>query len=65
VKVVVYASIRDKEVNAKTVKVVVYASIRDKEVHAKIVSTKNNFLAVAVVLTLADIVIICVIIIIF
>ena len=35
-EVLVYANIRDEEVNAKTVEVVVYASIRDKEVNAKI-----------------------------
>jgi hypothetical protein len=41
VEVVVYVSIRDKEVTAKTVEVVVYVSIRDKEVTAKNVNKIN------------------------
>jgi len=42
VEVVVYASIRDKEVHAKTVEVVVYASIRSKEVDAKTAKKISN-----------------------
>jgi len=38
VEVVLYVSIRDKEVNVKTVEVVLYVSIRDINIHAKTVN---------------------------